>query len=388
MCAITAKQHNSKIKVAIIEKNDRVGKKLLATGNGRCNITNSDICARHYCGSFAEKGKKLFQKYSADYILDFFSELGLLTVADSDGRYYPACKQASAVLDVLRFACERLKVDIFCKENIKSIKKLGDSFFINTETNSYKAKKLVIACGSKSAPQLGGNASAIDYLRNFGHRTIPYSPALCPIKTDSTVLKSLKGLRCSCKAALEDENGNLIKTEFGEVQFTDTALSGICIFNLSLFSRKNYNIVLDLLPDISLTEIYALLNKQIKLFGSLPLENLFTGIFHKRLGQAVIKCSGINNISRSCKALTQNEIKAICKTIKYFRFKVIENCGFNQSQASLGGVIANEIDENTMQSKIKKNLYIIGEAVDICGECGGFNLHFAFASGHLAGENL
>ena len=388
MCAISAKRKNKNISVAIIEKNDRVGKKLLSTGNGRCNLTHSDITAEKYCGSFKKQSNALFEKYDTDKLLDIFKKLGLLTFFDNEGRYYPICKQASAVLDVLRFACERLNVKIFCGEKIKSIRKKGNIFYIKTEENEFVSKKLVIANGSKAAPKLGGNSSSADYLKNLGHSFVPFSPALCPVKVKSDVIKSLKGIRATAKAVLLNKNGKTVKEEVGEVQFSDNSLSGICIFNLSLYTKKDFLISLDLLPEISASELKSLICNNINLFSNLTIDNLLTGIFQKRLGQAVLKESKIADFSRKSCSLKESEIENIVRTIKDLRFTVIENCGFEQAQCALGGVNGSEIDENTMQSKIVKNLYICGEAIDLCGECGGYNLHFAFASGLTAGENL
>ena len=388
MCAISAKQKNKNISVAIIEKNDRVGKKLLSTGNGRCNLTHNNITIENYCGSFKNQSEAIFLKYDTDKMLETFKNLCLLTFCDNEGRCYPLCKQASAVLDVLRFACDRLNVEIFCGENIRSIRKNGNNFSVKTDRNDFVAKKLVIANGSKAAPKLGGNSSSADYLKNLGHSFIPFSPALCPIKVKSDVIKSLKGIRATAKAVLFDKNGKFVKEEIGEVQFTDNSLSGICIFNLSLYTKKDFFISLDLLPDITDRELNSLLYNNKKLFSDLTIDNLLTGILQKRLGQAVLKESKVTDFSRKCSTISDSDIENIVRIIKNMRFPVIENCGFEQAQCALGGVNGCEIDENTMQSKIVKNLYICGEAIDICGECGGYNLHFAFASGLTAGENL
>lgn len=388
MCAISAKMKNKDISVAIIEKNDRVGKKLLATGNGRCNLTNKYISSNNYTGSFVLQSQKLFNYYSTDKMLSIFDELGLLSYCDSEGRYYPLCKQASAVLDVLRFSCERLGVSFFCKENIHSLRKNKDIFNIKTDNNEFYCKKLVVACGSKASPKLGGSSSSLDYLKNFGHKIHPFSPALCPIKVKSDLLKFLKGIRSTCIATLIDKNENVLKSETGEVQFTENALSGICIFNLSLYSRAQQYISLDLIPNLSFDELYNILLKQKTIFTDLSVDNIFTGIIQKRLSQAVLKLSGINSFSITIKDITNKQLKAICHTVKNMKFEIIENSNFENSQCSLGGLNGKEINENTMESKIVKGLYICGEAIDICGECGGFNLHFAFSSGHLAGANL
>lgn len=388
MCAISAKQKNVNKKIALIEKNDRVGKKLLSTGNGRCNLTNQNINIDRYSGSFIKQAEYIFEKYTTEYLIEIFKHLGLMTYSDSEGRYYPVCRQASAVLDVLRFACDRLGVDIFLSQNIRTLKKQKNKFLVNTENNEFLSDKLVIACGSKAAPKLGGNASGADYIKNFGHLVLPFSPALCPIKVNSDVLKSLKGIRASALAALIDKNGNKIKSERGEVQFTDNALSGICIFNLSVYAKKGYEILLDLTPDISYNELFSILQNQKKLFASQTIDNIFTGMLHKRLAQAILKTSGTSNFSNLCADMSERELNAICRTVKSMKFEITDKENFDKSQCASGGVCGSEIDEKTMQSKLVKGLYIVGEAIDICGECGGFNLHFAFSSGHLAGENL
>lgn len=384
MCAVAAKLKNSKLNIAIIEKNDRVGKKLLSTGNGRCNLTNKNVATDKYKGTFDGLADVL-ERYDTDKLLSYFKNLGLLTFCDSEGRYYPVSKQASSVLDVLRFNAESLGVTILCKQNIHSISR-QNGFTVRTADDVITADKLVICCGSKAAPKLGGSASASDYLKNLGHTVLPFSPALCPIKVESSVLKSLKGLRATATVTLS-RNGKEIKAESGEVQFADGALSGICVFNLSLYAEKGDKISLDLANYISDKKLYSHLLNNKKLFADLTAENIFTGILQKRLAQAVIKTSKIE-LNKNISDLTEKELKALVKTAKNMTFTVTGNAGFEQAQCALGGVKGNEIDGKTMQSRRVKNLYICGEAIDVCGECGGYNLHFAFASGIIAGESL
>ena len=385
MCAISAKLNDNKLNIAIIEKNDRVGKKLLSTGNGRCNLTNKNVAKDKYTGSFSQIADVL-ERYDTPALLDFFNNLGLLTYCDNEGRYYPVSKQASSVLDVLRFNCERLGVEIICGQTIRSLSKSGKGFAVKTGDGVIKCEKLVICSGSKAAPKLGGSASALDYLKNFGHKIVPFSPALCPIKVDSAVLKSLKGLRSAGKASLY-RNSELIKEELGEIQFAENALSGICVFNLSLYAKENDIMKLDLVNNISFGELYAHLKNNKERFGFLTADCIFTGIMQKRLAQAVLKQSG-TGFNKNISELTDNELKTLTKTAKNMEFKVTGKAGFEQAQCALGGVKGSEIDSKAMMSKKVNNLYVCGEAVDICGECGGYNLHFAFASGIIAGESL
>ena len=200
-------------------------------------------------------------------------------------------------------------------------------------------------------------------------------------------MKTLKGLRVSGTAQLYGEKGQLIKAETGEIQFTENSLSGICVFNLSLFAKPNDKIVLDLLPEYSEIKLIKIIRQHISLFANLPCEQLLTGIFQKRVGQAILKTSRVD-LSKICSKLSKDEVSGICQTIKSMTFTVNGKEDFSHAQSALGGVLGKEIDKNTMMSKIVKNLFVCGEAIDLCGECGGFNLHFAFASGIVAGENL
>ena len=385
ICAISAKIRDPKINIAIVEKNDRVGKKLLSTGNGRCNLTNVNVSPEKYTGSFAVYMSEILKKYSSSALRDHFKSLGLLTYSDNEGRCYPVSKQASSVLDVLRYNAERLGVEILCSQEIRSVSK-QNGFIIKTADSAISCEKLVLCCGSKAAPKLGGSASGLDYLRNFGHTVTPFSPALCPVKVESGVLKSIKGLRAPGSAKL-CRNGKTIKKETGEIQFTENALSGICVFNLSLYAKKNDVIKLDIVDFISEEELYLQLNKNKELFGKLSTESIFTGILQKRLALAVIKMSGANP-NKPIKEINNNELEALSFTAKNMSFKVTGKAGFEQAQCALGGVKGTEIDSKTMMSKKVKNLYVCGEAIDICGECGGYNLHFAFSSGMIAGESL
>ncbi len=385
MCAISAKSHNPKLNIAIIEKNNRVGKKLLSTGNGRCNLTNVNVSPDKYTGSFSDYTAELLKKYSADALLEYFKRLGLLTYSDSEGRCYPVSKQASSVLDVLRYNAERLGVEILCSQDIHSVSR-QNGFVIKTADTVIYCEKLVICCGSKAAPKLGGSAGGLDYLRNFGHSVTPFSSALCPVNVESRVLKSLKGLRASGTAEL-CRNSKTLKKETGEIQFTENALSGICVFNLSLYAKENDVIKLDIVNFISNKELYLQLQNNKKLFGLLPSESIFTGILQKRLALAVVKLSGVN-LSKPIKDLSGSELEALAYTAKNMNFKVTGKAGFEQAQSSLGGVKGSEIVSKTMMSKKVKNLFVCGEVIDICGECGGYNLHFAFSSGIIAGESL
>ena len=387
LCAISAKKKNPRLRVGIIEKNDRVGKKLLATGNGRCNLTNLDICPDKYVGSFCRQAETIFARYDCNYLRDYFAELGLLTCSDDAGRVYPFSRQASSVLDVVRFGCERAGVEIYCNETICSLKKRSEGFFVKTKEQEFLADKLVIACGSKAAPKLGGSAVGADLLKNLGHTFVSFSPALCPLSVKSDIIKSLKGLRANGRVTLL-RGTQAVHSEVGEIQFSDSALSGICVFNLSLYAKQGDGLAVDLFDNISIKEIYNILKKNKELFSFLPADSLFTGLLQKRLAQAVLKASGVRDFSKLCDTLTDKDLKEIAGNAKNLLFAISGKAGFEQAQCALGGVSGKEIDEKTMQSKKVRRLFVCGEAIDLCGMCGGFNLHFAFVSGIIAGEHL
>ena len=249
MCAIAAKKKNPSLEIAIIEKNDRVGKKLLSTGNGRCNLTNDNVGVDRYVGSADKLLSAVIKKINTEKLIKYIKSLGLQTVRDNEGRYYPLSRQASTVLDVLRFNCDELGVNLFCGETIRSVKN-QKGFVVKTAENEFESDKLVVAAGSKAAPKLGGNGSAADILKNLGHSFEPFTPALCPVKVRSDVLKSLKGLRANASVTLY-KGSKPVKTESGEVQFNEDNLSGICVFDLSLFTSNDNMITVDLTPDIS-----------------------------------------------------------------------------------------------------------------------------------------
>lgn len=386
LCAVAAKRKQPQLTVAVIEKNDRVGKKLLATGNGRCNLTHDGMSAAHFTGSFRRQSRAVFDRIGTEQLLAYFRSLGLLTTKDSEGRYYPLSRQASSVLDTLRFHCDNLGVQLFCGETVKSIRR-RQSFTVTAADSVFTAPKLVLATGAKAAPKLGGSGSGMDILKNLGHTVIPFAPALCPVKAASPVLKSLKGLRAHGTVTLL-RGGSSVKTTRGEVQFNEDCLSGICVFDLSLHAQKDDRIRLDLLPDLSETDVYQLLVQNRKHFSHQTADNLLTGILQKRLAQAVLKAAHVTDFSRTCAALNTQELHAAAQTAKALAFTVAGNADFDRAQACKGGVCGSEIDAHTMQSKRCKGLYICGEAIDLCGACGGYNLHFAFASGIIAGENL
>ncbi len=374
----------------ILEKEPRVGKRLLSTGNGRCNLTNSNISQHNYRGTGSKYIADIISKYNTNFIIKQLNTLGLLTREDQSGRVYPYCEQASSVLDVLRKYTFEHELTEF---EVVNIEKQNNLFAVKSKNEQIKAKKIIIACGGFVSPKLGANGSGYDIAKALGHKIISPLPSLAPVPVNSKILSSLKGIRSICNVTLY-HNGQAIKSENGEIQFADGALSGICIFQLSpyvnrLLSKKEKNIYISVnfMPEFNREQIINLIKDKITIDPKQTLENFFVGILNKRIGQAVFKTADILPLSRQCGELSQVEIKKLSKTICDMRFTPSSISDKNKAQVSIGGIDCNEIDMSTMQSKKIKGLYFAGEITDVDGDCGGYNLHYAFSTGLIAAKN-
>lgn len=381
--AIAVKKYSDH-SVLILEKQNRVGKKILSTGNGRCNLTNSNIAKESYNGNL-----KLLNYLSPDYVSteDFFAEMGLACKNDGQGRIYPHSMSASSVLDALRFTAASKGVEILCDYDVKNIKPINNGFEITNNEQTIKTNCVIIATGGKATPSLGSDGSGYKLAEKLGHSTTPLFPALAPIRTDVNLVKALKGLRTYAKASLFVDN-KCIAEETGEVQFADGALSGICIFNLSSLAAQHVgkaNIVLDIAPQYSKKEIADMLFITKSSRSSLPCEELMTGLFHKRIGQAILKATSIG-FNKTCNEISSKEISQICDMIKNWSFPVTSVSDWSLAQVTAGGIKNEEINEN-FESNIVKGVFFCGEILDINGICGGFNLDFAWKSGYTAGKN-
>ena len=387
MCAIRAAEHHPDQTIILLEKADRVGKKLLVTGNGRCNLSHLDADNESYHG----KGSKqliniLFGKYNSDAVLSCFHQLGLLTHTDSEGRVYPLSNQASSVLDVLRLRMTERNIKEICNAEIQSLQKGSRGYEILTQDQHIVTKKLVIAAGGR-ADYAGRESGSRALLRSLGLSMEPLFPSLSPVRVKNDLLRSLNGIRAQAQASLVRQH-KTIKTEQGEVQFTENALSGICVFNLSREANHGgCEIHLNLLPEYTAEQIYIEIDQRISRDPQASASDIFIGMFHKNIGLALLKASGIRP-SALCKDISEKEIKSLCTHIADWRFVCEENHDFKKSQVTAGGVSLSEIDSHTFECKRHRGLYIIGEALDIDGDCGGYNLQFAFASGMCTGDNL
>lgn len=371
MCAMSYDGKN----VAIIDNQNKLAKKVLVTGNGKCNLTNINIDRQKSTDFYNENIKLFLDRFGTTDALNFFSSIGLETFCDEQGRCYPISSSAKSVQDTIIRQINKKNVTVFTEHQILEVKKDGDDFVILTDKEIFSCKKLVFS--------LGGNSAGL--LRNFGIKTKPCVPSLCALKTQKTKLLSGKRLENVLVSAINYKTGET-KSEVGEVLFKDDGLSGIAIFNMSAcFARNNdFNgqVQIDLLPHMSEENLKELLIKRRD--KTMNVSEFFVGLFINEIAYTIFeKCKTDEN--RTSDKLTQKEIETFARIIKNLTFEV--NGHYDNNQVFSGGVEMSGLDKN-LQSKKVPNLYICGEACDVDGLCGGFNLQWAWTSGYIVGKSL
>lgn len=370
----------------ILEKNQRVGKKILATGNGRCNILNLNASEAFYDTKDKKELSYILKRYTVSDIIGFFENLGLILRYEEDGRVYPYSNQASSVLDCLRNEAVRKNIEIKTEFEALDIAKDEDIFTVFSRNGEQvKARNVLISTGGP-AGEASASFSGYHLLKKFGHEITDISPALVPLKMKEGFCKSMAGIKFKGSATIL-KNATPLKKEDGEILFTDYGLSGIAIMQLSSLYEKNADIVLELdfFPEISYEEILLMLHKRKEAYKNESLEEYLTGTIHKKLAQGILKYSGIEKLSITASELSTKELKKIANNLKKLQLRVSDTTGFKNAQVSKGGARLLEFNTDTMESNYVKGLYAGGEALDVNGLCGGFNLHFAWLTGIIAG---
>ncbi len=391
MCAaINIKMRDRSISVAILEQLSRVGKKLIITGNGRCNISNLNISLDRYHGQDVYFAEYALENYDNHFTADFFSEIGVVFTYDDTGRGYPYSLQASSVVDSLRFALDEYGVDTFVDTAVLSYSKKENFFNIKTTNGEFVCESLVVATGLYSGGQkLGSNGSMLKILKNAGYKTIKTTPAIVQLKTETDIVKSLKGMKVNADVNLSI-NGIAVRGDFGEVLFCDYGLSGPPIMQLSREVERQSGekiISLDLMWEYSFAQVCDILSFRATALRNRNLDEYLTGMLNKRVGQAVIKMCGLK-LSDSVASLKSADIKQIASVIKGMKFKLTGTTGFENSQVTAGGLDTTQFNPQTMESKRERGLYCIGEILDIDGDCGGFNLQWAWSSAFCASNAI
>ncbi|MDR1563988.1 MAG: aminoacetone oxidase family FAD-binding enzyme [Oscillospiraceae bacterium] len=403
MAAITAAQElkaaGKAAEITILERLERVGKKLIATGNGTCNITNIACTPKHYHGGERAKIQAVLEAFPPTATMEFFNSIGVLCKVEAEGeRVYPYSLQASSVLDCLRAQASRLGIKERCGAEVTAIKAEKGKLALRLNNEQFLADAVIFAAGGKAAQNLGGVESGYRLLQGLGHSLKELFPSLVQVRCPSPVCKSLKGIKQEGRASVLVD-GKVLRTQSGEILFTEYGLSGPPILQLSRLvsefhqtggingqKRRSLQISLNLMPEYTPLEIAGLIKARAELLGAEPVLDLLTGTLNKRLGQALLKAVGVSPLSRSASSISSYEIKLLAQTITDWRLETSGVTGWNNAQVTAGGIPLEEIDVRTMESLKVKGLYITGEVLDADGDCGGFNLQWAWSTGHIAGK--
>lgn len=395
MAAIAAARQGAK--VTLLEKNRQTGKKLLATGNGRCNFTNKNQGLSQYRSEDPKFVGEALHAFSMQDTVRFFEELGLV-VKDRQGWLYPNSGQASSVADLLRLETERLVVKRACNTRVISVRKKGDTFIVKSEGWIYEADAVILACGSKAAPDTGSTGDGYRFAEKFGHRIVPPLPALTGLYVAEQDCAKLSGIRQEAgislriaDAAADGRTGMAwILEEQGEVQFTSYGLSGIPVFQVSryagraLFEGKYCEICLDLLPSWTEAKIVRVLKERQIYAGERSGADALLGIFPEKLCRFLLGRAGIP-LQKKRRDWTEEDYARTAAAIKKVHFTVTRVRGYEQAQVCSGGVPLHELKGISMESSLVPGLYFAGELLDVDGACGGYNLQWAWTSGYLAG---
>ncbi len=361
--------------VLVLERCDRVGKKLIATGNGQGNLMNQDFGAKFY------RGEKSFVQTFVDKAVSidlekYLYDLGIPLCTLKDGKKYPLSRQASAVLDIFRAILERKGCNTQTDAKVTDIVAKNGYYILKTSKGDFKAKSVVLAFGGKAQKQFGTDGTGYGLAESFGHKKTALYPSLVQLKTETSIIRGLKGLK-EVASVTAYVNENKLCSSTGDLLFTDYGVSGSTIFQISAYLKgdKNEYLRVEFLPELDESEIEKILIDRERQ-GFLDKNDMLCGLLNKRIGQAVLKSA------------KSNSVKDVAHAIKDFRLNVVGTLGFDYAQVTKGGIATDTIDPLTMESMLQKNLYIIGEALDVDGDCGGYNITFAFISGIISARGI
>ncbi len=384
MAALTAAGNGHQ--VTLLERQARVGRKLMATGNGRCNLTNRHAAPVHYHGQDAHFCAAALSAFDVDATLDFFAKLGLVTMTEDSGRVYPFSNMAGSVLDVLRFALEQPNIDLHTGCVVTNIRHKNGLFTVTTETDTFTAQKVILAAGGAAGSKVGGVMDGYQLGKAMGHHRTTLYPSLVQLKTDPTYPRALKGVKAEATITVR-RRGEVLAMGQGEILFTEYGLSGPAIFDLSRAAAtggEGLEVSLDFLPDWTDEATMEWLRALQCSRAKQETGSLLCGTLHSRLGQMVCKAAGFT--TQPCASLSEGDLQRIARQLRSFTLPVHGVCGFDQAQVTAGGLRTDEFDPHTMESKLVSGFYACGEVLDVDGDCGGYNLQWAWSSGYVAGQ--
>ena len=385
IAAIYAK--TSSTQVILLERNSDCGKKILATGNGRCNYWNSDQDLKHYNSSSKYLLENIITDQNKEEVMSFFNRIGIIPKI-KNGYYYPYSNQAVSIKNALITEAKRIGVHIYNDTYIDSIRRENNKFIINYNKKTIISDSVIVATGSKAAPKTGSDGNGYDLVKRFSHSVIAPLPALVQLRGNENYFKEWAGIRSDVKISLYSNN-EFIREEEGEIQLTDYGISGICTFNLSrfvsrgLYENKKEYVLINFLPFLEENKM-AFFEERNNLVRGRTLIEFLEGLLNNKLVKVLLNIININ-CDRKWQDLRYDEKEKLVEIITNFKLEIIGTNSFDQAQVCSGGVPLSEIKIKTMESIYQENLYIVGELLDVDGDCGGYNLSFAWISGMLAG---
>ena len=371
--------------VDLYERQARVGRKLSVTGNGRCNLSNLHASAEHYHGEEAGFPEEALLRYGTAETLKHFRDMGLLTVAEEDGRIYPLSNTAGSVVDVLRYALEASGVRVNTGFEVERIQKAERGFLLVTEGEKHFADRVIVACGGLAGERFGGSRLGYRLLEWLGHSTTPLREGLVQLRSDNGCCRSLKGIRADAAVRVFGRGG-FLGSSAGEVQFTDYGLSGPAIFEVSrpALSEPETTVSLDLIRRTPEETLVELLLARCRTTPLLLTEDIFVGTVQNRIGRVLVNAAGLDP-RKPLSRLKREEAVLLAHGAKHFLFRITGNLGMENAQVTVGGIRTGEFDPLTLESRLCPGLFACGEVLDVDGDCGGFNLQWAWSSGRLAG---
>lgn len=387
MAAITAAREG--VKVTILEHKDRIGKKILSTGNGRCNFTNTFQTPACYRSDNRDFAWNIIQKFNVEKTISFFKELGIYP-KDRNGYLYPYSDQAAAMLEVLQIEIAKLDICVMTEINVLDIQPVKRGIRVTTDKKTITVDSVILACGSKAAPVTGSDGSGYQLAKLLGHRIVPVLPALVQLRCAEKFYKSISGVRVQGTVEIYADDISLA-SDTGEIQLTNYGISGIPVFQVSryaakaIYQKQSVTAVLNFMPDMNKDEFLSFLQERITLCPHKTLDEFFTGIFPKKLCELWIRLSRLPKEMR-VSDLSGEQLEKLVLLIQHLRTHITETNAFEQAQICCGGVDTTEINPDTLESNYVPGIYFAGELLDVDGICGGYNLQWAWSSGFVAGK--
>lgn len=389
MTAAVCAARNGK-KVLLLEKNNKLGKKIAASGNGKCNLTNAVISTECFYNAYPDELTSILNQYDKDAVLHFMLSLGI-RCKEKRGYFYPMSEQAAVVVQMLQAELDHLNVEVKLEERFLELFREKEAFCVTTEKERYRAAKVILSSGGMAAPKLGAENTGYLTLKKMGHTVAEPVPALVQMLAKERYIKKISGVRTDAKICLNA--GERQYLEEGEIIFTDNGISGIPVFQLSRYIAASLKrnekpmMFVNVLPTCDNAVLKKDIFEMIRYNPQLPLEFLFRGYCNHKLVYALLCEAGLD-AEVPCKVVSQQKIEKMIDLFFAIPFQITGTNGFEQAQVTRGGVPLHEINPATMESKKVSGLYITGELLDVDGMCGGYNLHFAWATGMLAGDGV